>query len=118
MSEKTSQSGTHSDLRDHETSGIYAPVRLTQPIPRQRYAWRAAIIVLAHALLLAVFLWRLDFLSDGSAVAKPEALDIIVVDISGESDPTPRTEPITEPAVPAPLPVSYTHLTLPTTPYV
>ncbi len=96
MSDKTSQFEAPSTLLDHEARGIYAPVRLLQPIPRTRYGWRAAIIVLAHALLLAVFLLRLDFLSGGTVPSKPETLDIIVVDLSGESNTPPPVEPVAD----------------------
>jgi periplasmic protein TonB len=104
MSDKTSQSGTRSTLLDQEASGIYAPVRLTQPIPRQRYGWHAAIIVLAHLALLAVFLMRLDFLSGGTVPSKSETLDIIVVDLSSESDTTPPAAPVAESSVTSPPP--------------
>jgi protein TonB len=104
MSDKTSQSGTRSTLLDQEASGIYAPVRLTQPIPRQRYGWRAAIIVLAHLALLAVFLMRLDFFSGGTVPSKSETLDIIVVDLSSESDTTPPAAPVAESSVTSPPP--------------
>jgi protein TonB len=99
MSDKTSQSGTSNDLLHREGSGIYAPARLAHPIPRQRYGWRATIIVLAHALLLGVFLMRFDFLSDGPAPSRPETLDIIVVDLSGHKDTTPPAEPVAEPTL-------------------
>lgn len=102
MSDKTSQSGTSNDSLDHEGSGICAPVRLAHPIPRQRYGLSATIIVLAHALLLAVFLMRFDFLSDGPAPSRPETLDIIVVDLSGDSDTTPPAEPVAEPTFTSP----------------
>jgi protein TonB len=104
MSDKTSQSGTRSTLLDQEASGIYAPVRLTQPIPRQRYGWHAAIIVLAHLALLAVFLMRLDFFSGGTVPSKSETLDIIVVDLSSESDTTPPAAPVAESSVTSPPP--------------
>jgi protein TonB len=102
MSDKTSQSEEPSNSLDHEGSGIYAPVRLAHPIPRQRYGWRATIIVLAHALLLAVFLLRLDFLLGGPAPSQPETIDIIVVDLSGDSDTTAPAEPVTAPTVTSP----------------
>ncbi len=102
MSDKTSQSGTSHDSLDHEGSGICAPVRLTHAIPRQRYGWPATIIVLAHALLLGVFLMRFDFLSDGPAPSRPETLDIIVVDLSGHRDTTPPAEPVAEPTLTSP----------------
>jgi|GEM_PF-356686 protein TonB len=112
MSDKTSQSGTRSTLLNQEASGIYAPARLIQPIPRQRYGWRAAIIVLAHLALLAVFLMRLDFLSGGAVPSKSETLDIIVVDLSSESDTTPPAEPVAEASITSPPPP--TSLTPPT----
>jgi protein TonB len=102
MSDKTSQSGTSNDLLHREGSGIYAPARLAYPIPRQRYGWRGTIIVLAHALLLGVFLMRFDFLSDGPAPSRPETLDIIVVDLSGHKDTTPPAEPVAEPTFTSP----------------
>jgi len=102
MSDKTSQSGTSNDSLGHEGSGIYAPVRLAHPIPSQRYGWRAAVIALVHALLLAVFLLRLDFLPGGPAPSQPETLDIIVVDLSGDSDTTSPAEPVAEPTFTSP----------------
>lgn len=102
MSDKTSQSGTSNDPLGHEGSGIYAPVRLAHPIPSQRYGWRAAVIVLVHALLLAIFLVRFDFLSGGPAPSRPETLDIIVVDLSGDGDTTPPAEPVAQPTFASP----------------
>lgn len=102
MSNKTSKCEAPSTLLDHEARGIYAPVRLIQPIPRTRYGWRAAIIVLAHVAVLAAFLLGIDFLSGGSIPSKPETLDIIVVDLSGDSDTTPPAESVADPAITSP----------------
>lgn len=102
MTDNTSQPGASSTLLEKEASGLYAPVRLIQPIPRTRYGWRAAIIVLAHAAVLAAFLLRLDFLSGGTIPSKPETLDIIVVDLSGDSDTLPPVEPVADPTITSP----------------
>ncbi len=99
MTDNTSQSGASNTLLEKEASGIYAPARLIQPIPRTRYGWRAAIIVLAHLAVLGAILLRLDFLSGTSTPSKPETLDIIVIDLSGDSDTTPPAEPVAEPSV-------------------
>ncbi len=98
MSDKTSQSETNNDSLDHEGSGICAPVRLAHPIPHQRYGWRATVIVFAHILVLAVFLLRFDFLSGRSASSRPETLNVIVVDLSGDSDTAAPAEPVAEPS--------------------
>lgn len=96
MTDNTSQTGASSTLLENEASGIHAPVRLIQPIPRTRYGWRAAIIVLAHVAVLGAFLLRLDFLSGSSIPSKPESLDIIVVDLSGDNGTTPPPEPVAD----------------------
>ena len=92
----TPTAATDSTLLANDATGIYAPVRFTHTTPKQRYGWRAALIILVHALLLALVLLRLDLLASAPA-ASPEALDIIVVDLSGTSELAETTTPDSEP---------------------
>jgi protein TonB len=109
----TPTAATDSTLLADEASGIYAPVRFTHTTPKQRYGWRAALIILVHALVLALVLLRLDLLASAPA-ASPEALDIIVVDLSGTSElaeavypnPKPPTETPATSTVVAPQPAT------------
>lgn len=82
----TPTAATDSTLLANDATGIYAPVRFTHTTPKQRYGWRAALIILVHALLLALVLLRLDLLASAPNASSPEALDIIVVDLSGASE--------------------------------
>ena len=82
----TPTAATDSTLLADEATGIYAPERLTHSTPRQRYGWRAALIILAHALLLIFLLLRLDFMASAPNASAPDALDIIVVDLSSTSE--------------------------------
>ena len=96
----TPTAATDSTLLANDATGIYAPVRFTHTTPKQRYGWRAALIILVHALVLALVLLRLDLLASAPNASSPEALDIIVVDLSGASelaeagypDPKPPTD--------------------------
>ena len=87
---------TDPTLLTDDATGIYAPVRFTHTTPKQRYGWRAALVILVHALLLALVLSRLDLLASAPA-ASPEALDIIVVDLSGKSELAEAATPDSEP---------------------
>ena len=110
----TPTAATDSTLLANDATGIYAPVRFTHITPKQRYGWRAALIILVHALVLALVLLRLDLLASAPHASSPEALDIIVVDLSGTSelseavypDPKPPTETPTTSTVVAPQPAT------------
>jgi protein TonB len=110
----TPTAATDSTLLADEASGIYAPVRFTHTTPKQRYGWRAALIILVHALVLALVLLRLDLLASAPNATSPEALDIIVVDLSGTSElaeavypnPKPPTETPATSTVVAPQPAT------------
>lgn len=110
----TPTAATDSTLLANDATGIYAPVRFTHITPKQRYGWRAALIILVHALVLALVLLRLDLLASAPHASSPEALDIIVVDLSGTSelseavypDPTPPTETPATSTVVAPQPAT------------
>ena len=110
----TPTAAADSTLLANDATGIYAPVRFTHITPKQRYGWRAALIILVHALVLALVLLRLDLLASAPHASSPEALDIIVVDLSGTSelseavypDPTPPTETPATSTVVAPQPAT------------
>ena len=117
----TPTAATDSTLLANDATGIYAPVRFTHITPKQRYGWRAALIILVHALVLALVLLRLDLLASAPHASSPEALDIIVVDLSGTSElsectPIPRPLPKLQPLRPSlplnrPRACQTTHLT-------
>ena len=110
----TPAAATDSTLLANDATGIYAPVRFTHTTPKQRYGWRAALIILVHALVLALVFLRLDLSASAPNATSPEALDIIVVDLSGTSElaeavypnPKPPTETPATSTVVAPQPVT------------
>ena len=87
---------TDSALLGAEATGIYAPARFIHATPHQRYEGYAGLIILAHALLFALVLLRLDFMSDAPATSSPETLDIIVVDLSSTRELAEAIQPATE----------------------
>lgn len=93
---------TDSALLGTEATGIYAPMRLIHEAPQQRYGGYAGLIILAHALLFALVLLRLDFMSDAPAASSPETLDIIVVDLSSTSELAEAIQPATQPPIATP----------------
>lgn len=110
----TPAAATDSTLLANDATGIYAPVRFTHTTPKQRYGWRAALIILVHALVLALVFLRLDLSASAPNATSPEALDIIVVDLSGTSElaeavypnPKPPTETPATSTVVAPQPAT------------
>ncbi len=110
----TPAAATDSTLLTNDATGIYAPVRFTHTTPKQRYGWRATLIILVHALVLALVLLRLDLLASAPNASAPEALDIIVVDLSGTRElaeavypnPKPPTETPATSTVVAPQPAT------------
>ncbi len=93
MLEKSSIASANAASIDDDATGIYAPTRPIHATPRQRYGWRAALVLLAHALILATILLSFDFLRGIPTASPPETLDMIMVDLSepGESAESRQT---------------------------